>query len=444
MPNRKQIITASVWIVGAFGLSQFVRLGSNLVVTRLLEPEMFGLMAIIYVVLHGVNMFSDLGFWSFIVRHPQGTEKKILDTVWSMQIVRGCLMCIVLFMLAIILSLTSSVLKIDLGSVYGNSVLPKILIVVGVGAIINGYKSMAPAIASRDLKRGRLEIIELVSQLTGITVMLIWAWVEPTVWALVAAGVVSGVVNVMLTYQLFGYRHHFAWNQEIVNEVFVYGKWIFIASALTYLALQGDKIIFASYISASQLGVYSIAFMLSGVVSNVFQQLNSKIWFPILSKTVNIEPQNLKTKYYSIRSKQDIIIFFLIGLLIALSPNLIEFLYDERFHEAGWMMQILSFSLVGLALSSLGLECLSALSITKIRMKVMFLRALTVFIGLPILFSNYGFLGAIWGVVLGSFISIPIQYMEMKKQNIFSFLHEVRMLPLIGIGYLCGHMLLEL
>ena len=74
----------------------------------------------------------------------------------------------------------------------------------------------------------------------------------------------------------------------------------------------------------------------------------------------------------------------------------------------------------------------------------MFYRALTVFIGLPVLFYYYGFLGGLWGVVLGNFVAIPVQYLEMKKQNIFSFLLEIRMLPMIGIGYLIGSILLNI
>jgi len=444
MSDRKKVITASLWVGGVFGLSQILRLGSNLVVTRLLEPEMFGLMAIIYVVLHGINMFSDLGFWAFIVRHKQGTEKKLLDTVWTMQIVRGWIMFTATILLAMSLTLANNVLKINLGNVYGNDMLPVLLIVVGFVAVIDGYNTMAAALASRELKRGRLELIGFVSQFIGTIVMLVWAWISPSVWALVSAGVVGAIAKVILTYRLFAYRHDFAWDKNVVNEVFSFGKWIFFASALTYLAMQGDRLIFASYISASQLGVYSIAFMLAGVIGNVIQQLNSKIWFPVLSKVAITSPEMLKNKYYSIRLKQDGVIFFVIGMLICISPMLIEFLYDDRFHEAGWMVQILSFSLIGLALSALGLECLSALSITKIRMKVMFYRALTVFIGLPVLFYYYGFLGGLWGVVLGNFVAIPVQYLEMKKQNIFSFLLEIRMLPMIGIGYLIGSMLLNM
>jgi len=432
--NKKKIITASFWVVGIFGLSQLLRLGSNLVVTRLLEPEIFGLMAIVYVVMHGVNMFSDVGLWAFIVRHQDDPKDTILDTVWTMQVVRGWFMFAVVLLMALVFNLMSS-FNVELGDVYGNDKLPVLLIIVGFNALINGYKTMAPAMESRQLKRGRLELIELTAQICGAVVMLVWAWKQPSIWALVSAGVVATMVNVALTYKIFSYRHKLAWNKEVVKEVFNFGKWIFIASALTYLANQGDKLIFASYITAAELGVFSIAVMLVGVFSSIIEQLTSKIGLPVLSQVVKNNPEKIKEKYYFIRLRQDFIAYFFIGILIASAPLIIEFLYDERYHHAGWMMQILSISLVGLVLSTLGLSCLTALGSTKIRVKIMLMKSLMIFIGLPVLWHFYGFVGAVWAVTCSAFVAIPIQYIEMNKYAVFSFIKEVRVLPVILISY---------
>jgi len=433
--DRKKIFTAGFWILGAFGLSQLLRLGSNLIVTRLLAPEMFGLMAIVQVVLHGIGMFSDLGLWAFIVRNKEGTNKKLLDTVWTIQVIRGWLIFLIVGVLAGALVFISEVLNIDIGAIYGDEQLPLLLIIVGLTAVITAHKTMAPAIESRELNRGRLEVIDLISQICGISMMLSIAWHFHSIWALVSAGVVAKMVNVVLTYKLFSYRHQFAWNKEIVKEVFTFGKWIVGASVLSYLALQGDKLIFASYVSASELGVYSIAFMLAGVVSSILDKLTSKIGLPVFSRIVAESPGKLKDKYYFIRLRQDFIVFTLIGGLIAIAPTLIDFLYDDRYYDAGWILQILSISLVGFVMTRLGLSCLTALGSTKIRMHIMLVKSLMIFIGLPILLNKYGLEGAVWGVTLSAFVGIPIQYVEMNRKGVFSFIKEVRVLPVVGISY---------
>ena len=441
--EKKTIIVASLWILGAFGLSQLLRLGSNLVVTRLLEPEMFGIMAIVYVVIQRVTMLSDVGLWAFVVRHKNGTDSKLLNTVWTIQVVRGWIMFVVVILVAQSLSVISQLEILDPKNAYNSDTLPLLLIFAGTTAVISGYNTMAPAVMSRELKRGRLETIELVSQLISSGAMILLAWMYNSIWALVFAAVIGSILNVILTYLAFPVRHNFSWDKSVVKEVWGFGKWIVVASLLTFFALQGDKLLFATYISAEQLGVYSIAFMMTAVVATILQKIISKVWLPVLSKVANEQPAKLKDKYYKIRLTQDIAVFFLIGGLISISPDLIGFLYDTRYHEAGWMMQVLSFSVLGMMLSVVGLECLTALGVTKIRMKVMAIRSLFIFIGLPILLHYYGLQGGIWGVVLSSFVALPMQYIEMKKHDIFSLILEIRMIPMVGVGYLLSQLILE-
>ncbi len=47
--------------LGGVGGQQFLRLASNLILTRLMFPEAFGLMALIQTFMVGLQMFSDIG-----------------------------------------------------------------------------------------------------------------------------------------------------------------------------------------------------------------------------------------------------------------------------------------------------------------------------------------------------------------------------------------------
>ena len=55
---------------------QFVRLGGNLILTRLLFPEAFGLMAIVRLLSGGLAMFSDVGIPAAIIRHDRGDDRR--------------------------------------------------------------------------------------------------------------------------------------------------------------------------------------------------------------------------------------------------------------------------------------------------------------------------------------------------------------------------------
>jgi O-antigen/teichoic acid export membrane protein len=443
MLDKKKIFIASFWVILIFGLSQLVRLGSNLIITRLLVPEMFGVMAVVNVVIFGIAMFTDLGLWAFIVRHKNPEASHLLDVVWTLQVIRGWLMFVVVLILAAILSLGNQYFPHYFSGIYTDSRLPLLIIIAGVGSLIGGYKSLASPMMSRKLEVGKLEMMELLSQIAGITLMIIWVWLRPTIWALVASGLIAAFTNTLLSYYLFPYRHKFLLDKTIVKEVFHFSKWIVIASVLTYLFSQGDKLFFAGKIEAAELGIYSIAFMLVATLTSVTQTLAEKIIFPVFSSLAHGEKSILKQRYYQVRQYLDAPIFFVTGLLIALGPLIVETLYDSRYASAGWMFQILIFSVIGNTLSLVSMECLSALSVTKVRMWVMLIRTLGLFIGLPLFFNLYGLYGAIWVVALNVWLSLPVIYWTLAKNSVFSFFKEVRMLPMIGMGYLLGSALLK-
>ena len=58
---KQRFIRGSSWTLAGYGLSQVVRLGSSLILTRLLAPDIYGVMAIGYMVATGLVMFSDVG-----------------------------------------------------------------------------------------------------------------------------------------------------------------------------------------------------------------------------------------------------------------------------------------------------------------------------------------------------------------------------------------------
>ena len=444
MHDKKKIFIAGFWVILIFGLSQLVRLGSNLIITRFLEPRMFGVMAIVTVVMVGTAMFTDLGLWGFIIRHKDHDNPHLLNVVWTLQVIRGWTMFIVVIVLTAILAIGNHFVPEYFHGIYADSRLPLLVLIAGLSSIINGYKTMASPIMSRKLEIGKLELIELLSQIAGIIFMITWVWFYPSIWALVAAGLISTMVNTFLSYYLFPFRHKFTLDNKIVKEVFNFSKWIVIASVLTYLFSQGDKLFFAAKIDAAVLGVYSIAFMLVSTLTSVTQKLAEKVVFPVFASLAYGERYILKERYYKARLYLDIPIFFVAGLLIALGPTIVHLLYDVRYSNAGWMLQILVFSVIGNTLSLVSMECLSALSITKVRMWVMLIRTLGLFIGLPLFFNLYGLSGAIWVVALNVWLSLPIIYWTLLKNSVFSLINEVKALPMIGVGYFFGKLVLSL
>ena len=442
MQQNKKLFIASFWVVLIFGLSQVLRLSSNLIVTRILEPEIFGVMAVVSVVIFGVAMFTDLGLWAFVVRHKTPEDPHVLNVVWTLQVLRGWVMFSFIALMIIIFVIASKKMPNHIHGVYSDPRLPYLILVASFSSVISGYTTMVSPLMSLKFELRKLELIDFFSQTTSVIVMLILVWIYPSIWVLLSAGLLSAIVSTLSSYYFFPLRHRLVWDKAIANEVFHFSKWIVIASALTYLFSQGDKLFFAGKIDASQLGIYSIAFMLAATLISVTQMLATKIVFPVFANTVNNNRQSLKDKYYKIRLYLDAPLFFAAGLLIALGPSIVRILYDARYNDAGWILQILAFAVIGETLLTVSMECLSALSITKIRMWVMVIRTAGLFIGLPFFFNHYGFYGAIWVIAINASLALPLVYYALAKNSVFSLVQEIRMLPLLMLGYVLGKALM--
>lgn len=82
-------IRSSGFTVLKFGEQNALRLTSNLVRTRLLFPEAFGIMAIVQVELTGAAMFSNFGIRGSIFQDARADDSDFLNTAWTLQIARG-------------------------------------------------------------------------------------------------------------------------------------------------------------------------------------------------------------------------------------------------------------------------------------------------------------------------------------------------------------------
>src|SRR4051812_39078328 len=86
---RTRIFNAGGWTIGGLALGHLIRLGTNLLMTRLLVPEAFGIMAIAALIMYGLALFSDLGLRQNIVQSARGNDVAFLNTAWMVQIMRG-------------------------------------------------------------------------------------------------------------------------------------------------------------------------------------------------------------------------------------------------------------------------------------------------------------------------------------------------------------------
>ncbi|HET6582597.1 MAG TPA: oligosaccharide flippase family protein [Nannocystaceae bacterium] len=324
MPAR-----AAAWAIVGYLAAMVLRLGGNVILTRMLVEEAFGLMSIVNVVLVGLALFSDIGIGPSIIQNHRD-DARFLNTAWTLQVGRGVVLCLV-----------AAVLGVPLAEAYDQPILAQLMPAAGISAALAGFNSSKLFTLNRQLSVGRLTLIEIAAQAAGLVVMLGWAFVSPTVWALVIGGVVVYTTKMLLSHALPGIKNRFAWDHEAARAVIRFGRWIFVSTLLTFLVSHADRLIFAKLIPIGLLGVYSIALLIASFPSQALLNLAQTITFPLYSRTWR-EGGDLVRVFQGARAKLLLLGGWALAGLVAGGPTAIELLYDERYVDAGWIVQILA------------------------------------------------------------------------------------------------------
>lgn len=435
---RHRVFRAGAWTLGGRIASQALRLGSNLIMTRLLLPEMFGIMALANVLLMGLQLMSDLGLRQNIVQSRSGHDPAFLNTVWTVQILRGALIWVLASGMAFVLYLFGSLHWLPASSVYAEPALPYIIALLSFNALISGFESTKLATASRNLVLGKLTLIEIVSQVGGIAFMLMWVYVDRSIWALVAGSLVISLLRVFLGNVLLpGESNRLHWNRAAVAEILSFGKWIFATSIIGFLAANGDRLILGGLTDAKTLGMYSIAFMMAGTLRDTFAKLIGDVAFPALSEVARERPDMLKQVYYKFRQPLDVATLLTAGFLFISGHLLVNILYDHRYIPAGHMLEVLSIALFEIRYSVAG-QCYMALGKPKLLIPVIGIQAAVLYAGMPIAFALFGFNGALWVAGSSVLFTLPMTFYFKIKLGLFDAMRELRALPWLACGLALG------
>jgi O-antigen/teichoic acid export membrane protein len=438
---RERVLKAGGWSVVAHVLSNVIRLGSSLVMTRLLAPELFGVMAIATVVQVIVAMLTDVGLSQAVIHSPRGNERAFLNTAWTMQVVRGMLIWLACLCVATSLFVACNHGWLPEGSVYAVDVLPAVIAVASLAAVISGLQSSKLITARRAIDLKRVTQIELTSQIVGLSAMVALGWLTRSIWAFVAGGLVSAAVATILSHAwLDGVRNQFAWDKLVVKEILVYGRWIFFSSLFGVLSMNADRLLLGIWASPAFLGFYAIGLNLATVVEGLGYRLFSSVSMPAFSDAARNNSPKFREIYYRMRLPVDLAYVGIAGFIFALAPSLIALLYDERYQPAGEILQWLSFGLI-FSRYSLAHSAYMALGKPKYLTIITGVKLVSVLTLVPLLHHFHGLSGALVGVAFHLAPTLPFVAWFNHKLQLNDFRFEVLSLTMWPVGYIAGILL---
>jgi O-antigen/teichoic acid export membrane protein len=419
---RARALQGAVWTLGGFGFSRILRLLNHLVLAWLLTPHIFGLMTLVKVFNHGLEMFSDVGIVPSIIRSPRGHDTLFLNTAWTIQVVRG-----------VGLWLITCILAVPYAWVYAQNdpaawQLVYLLPVAALSAVLAGFESTAPATLNKELQLGKITMLQVTTQLITLAAIAIWALLQPTIWAMIGGGLIGCTYNLVAShYMVPGHRVWFCWDRDCAAELFKFGKWIFLSTLFTFLSLNIDKLSLGKVLSLTDLGIYAIAMVFAKLALDVSMRLGSSVMFPVYSHFQS-DPDRLMT--VALKARRSVL---WVGgaacvCFAVIAPLFFETLWDKRYHSAGQIAQWLSVYIW----ARIVLHSMDRIPIALGNSRTLFVSNVVQFIGiLPAALGYWlsGLSGFILGLSLGPIAahglllrSLPSRQGQMLQQTVqFSF-----------------------
>lgn len=350
---KKLALRGVIWTIAGYGASQLIRLISNPILASFLDPSLLGLNSLVSVFAAGLALFTDVGLGHSIVQNKRGDDPDFYNTAWTMQVIRGFFLWIGCIAIAWpVFSLYSTKPSAEL--------LVVILPIVGFSMFIGSFTSTAGDTLHRHMQNAKINLFSLLTQIIGTSTLLIWASITRDIWSLVFSGVVNQIITTLLSHRLLAtVKNRLRWEPSAAKEIFSFGKWILLSTAIMFLSEQSDRLILSSLTSFEVLGVYSIAYAFSDVPRQLLLAVSGKVLFPAYSKLADLPRDEFRSRVLKNRWPMLLSMSVALAVFVCFGDVLISGLrdssgtllfgfrglYRQNYSDAAWMLPILALGI---------------------------------------------------------------------------------------------------
>ncbi|CUH79427.1 oligosaccharide flippase family protein [Tropicibacter naphthalenivorans] len=418
-----RVLRSSVLTVGGFGFGQVVRLASNLILTRLLFPEAFGLMALVQVFLMGLGQFSDVGVTPAILQSKRGDDRDFLNTAYTIQVLRGAGLWLV-----------ACALAWPMAWLYDQPELLWMLPVSALTLLITGFRPTRMVTANRHLMLGRVTLLDMGTQAIGVLIAIALAWWTGSVWALVISGVLGALAEVWLNDRyLPGERNRFRWEKAAATELIGFGKWVFLATVCGFFFTQADKILIGKFAPLDLFGVYNIGFFWASFPMMLGSMVTQKILIPIYRETPPTQSPENFAKLRKMRFAVTALLMGFVGAFALLGVWLVGALYDDRYAMAGAVAVVLACAQMPMLIVMTYDQAALAAGDSRRFFVLALVRAVLMFACIYIGWMSGGLMGALIGQGAAFALAYPVVVWLARRMGAWDPLHDA-VFALIGAG----------
>jgi O-antigen/teichoic acid export membrane protein len=309
---------------GVFGL----RLLSQIVLARLLLPEIFGMVVLATTVLEFVSLLGRWGVDAAVVQEKEG-DKHLADNIFTLT----AIYCLILL-------LALPLLLLGLSQFFSLSE-TRVFLILFFPKLLSLMSTVPRAVMVRELSLKKMGIIDLGGIFLASGLGIAAARAGWGLWALVIfQSLVLGLPAVGI-FIVSSYQPRLKWQWNTIRWFFSFGRKIFYSSILTQTINQGDYIVVGTLLGSASLGIYSMAWKLTRIFQALLMMPINRVILATFSRDrISIE-NKAKAFDFILRNMFRIVVPFA-ALQVLLAGEIVDVLFGPNWAESAPLI-VLSF-----------------------------------------------------------------------------------------------------
>lgn len=323
----------------AQGINFVLRLGSLIILARLLDPRDFGMVGMVTAVTGIFALFKDAGLSLFTIQRETISDEE-LSTLFWLNILVGTLL--------MLLCVATAPLLVTF---YDEPRLFWVTVVLATGFLINAAGVQHFALLQREIRFGVLSLVETVSQSVSILIGIGLAIQGYGYWALVGSAIALPTISTL------GAWISSAWvpgppRRGVETSCMLrFGGMAVLNSFIMYIAYNLDKVLLGRFWGAEALGIYGRAFQLISIPADNLTQATGGVLFSALSRLQN-DPDRWK-KYFLTSYSVMLSLTLPVTIACALfAEDIVFFVLGPKWKDAVPIFQMLAPTILVLAMIS--------------------------------------------------------------------------------------------
>jgi O-antigen/teichoic acid export membrane protein len=399
-------LRGSAWTIAGYGGGQVLRVGTQILLARmLLGPQAFGLVALVSVFLSGLELLSDLAVGTDVIQHPRGDDPLFLNTAFWIQSGRGLILCLI-----------AAALAYPFANFYGQPAVRSMIFLAAVSVGLRGFASSSIWTMTRHLQIPKVTMVSLGGDCAGFLVALAWALFSPTAWALVAGRVASSAVYMVASHLVAENRVSPVWDSCAARDILIFGTGMFFSSATYFISGEAERLVIGKFITLAELGCFSLALGLSWGPSKALQQVVSQVFYPMFAHALREKPSSAVRDYQRVRLLLLVASATMGCGFILFGPLTVRLLLGPKYHDAGWMLQLLGFRAAAELFSSTTTSVLFATGVSRFAAIGNISKLIFLCFGLAVAFGKFGFREAVWVLALSQLVNYLPQNWALRDK----------------------------